>query len=266
MTATVDAATGCQPSDLPLSMAARITLIIDVFDFPGCTLRLEDVTRRTDLPRSTVRRILHQLTDLDWIEATPRGFRLGSRFVGEASPTDGDRLRVVAAPHLHELHLRTGAVVHLAVLKADRVFYLDKIGGAFARKVPSRVGGSQPAHGTALGKAILARLDPMEVDELARPQGSEPGLRGDLGSLQTELYRVRSQRGLAFERGTMFAGIGCAGMAVVIDQHPVAAISAAVPAEGPLERLGPAVAEAARAMARDLVGKRSARPRFLRGA
>ena len=43
-------------------------------------------------------------------------------------------------------------------LDGARVHYLDKIGGRFAANVPSRVGGSAPAHCTGLGKAMLAAI------------------------------------------------------------------------------------------------------------
>ena len=67
-----------------------------------------------------------------------------------------DRLVRAAAPLLGELHRATGLVVHLAVLDGPDVVYLEKIGD---RAFPTRVGGRQPAHCTAVGKAILAYCD-----------------------------------------------------------------------------------------------------------
>jgi DNA-binding IclR family transcriptional regulator len=40
-----------------------------------------------------------------------------------------------------------------------RPVYLDKIGGSFGMRLPSRVGGRQPAHCTAVGKTLLAFAD-----------------------------------------------------------------------------------------------------------
>ncbi len=67
-----------------------------------------------------------------------------------------DRLHRAAIPLLHELHRATGLVVHLAVLDGTDVVYLEKIGDRMAAAIPTRVGGRQPAHCTAVGKAILA--------------------------------------------------------------------------------------------------------------
>ena len=43
---------------------------------------------------------------------------------------------------------------------------MDKIGGQLAAALPSRVGGRVPAYATAGGKALLAGLEPEQVDAL----------------------------------------------------------------------------------------------------
>ena len=68
-----------------------------------------------------------------------------------------------AQPFLHELHRATGLVVHLAVLDGSDVVYLEKIAGGLGAAIPTRVGGRQPAHCTAVGKALLAFSDPRQA-------------------------------------------------------------------------------------------------------
>ena len=66
-----DTMTTAQPTnaqakkDLPPSMIERMTLILDAFDGRAARLTLEEVVCRTQLPRSTVHRILDQLVKLD---------------------------------------------------------------------------------------------------------------------------------------------------------------------------------------------------------
>lgn len=241
--------------DLPPSMVERMTLILDAFDGASARLTLEDVSRRTHLPRSTAHRILEQLVRLEWLDHTSHGYVLGRRALGLASAgNDHTEVRAAAAPYLHELLLRTGAVVHLGVLEGDEVAYLDKVGGRFAVKVPSRVGGRMPAHCTALGKAMLAWLEPEHVDELvghslAPRTGSTIA---DLEGLHGELNRIRARGGLAFERGECYADIACVAAAIRGPEGPVAALSAVGGADMPLERVAPLVVNAARAIAAEL--------------
>ena len=162
-------------SDSPASMLDRFTAIIDAFDHEAPILTLDQIAVRTGLPRSTTHRILDQLVRLRWIGHGAGGYRLGDRAAGTragqptaAEPVDV-RLRSVAAPVLHDLHLGTGAVVHLGLLDRGRIVHLDKLGGAGARRVPTGVGVRIRADRLALGVAALSTLHPEDVvAEIAR--------------------------------------------------------------------------------------------------
>ncbi|MDP5181911.1 IclR family transcriptional regulator [Blastococcus sp. BMG 814] len=235
--------------ELPPSMVERMTLILDAFEGRSTRLTLEDVARRTHLPRSTAHRILDQLVRLSWLEHTPFGYRLGQRALGLGGCDGGfEEIRVAAAPLLHELQIKTGMVVHLAVLEGAAVYYLDKVGGRFAGAVPSRVGGRAPAHSTALGKAMLAWLEPEQVDcQIGQAIGRLTSRTiGDLSTLHQELNRIRQRRGLAFERGECFSGIACVAAAVRGPEGPLASISLVGDARTPLEKVAPLVVDAAR--------------------
>src|SRR5690606_30682144 len=100
--------------DLPPSMVERMTLVLDVFQGRDSRHTLEDIARVTHLPRSTAHRILDQLVRLAWLDHTPFGYCLGARSLGLGGGTDDhSELRAAAAPYLHDVLLRTGAVVHL---------------------------------------------------------------------------------------------------------------------------------------------------------
>lgn len=241
--------------ELPPSMVERMTLILDAFEGRTTRLSLEDVARRTRLPRSTAHRILDQLVRLRWLQHSDHGYGLGRRALGFGGD-DGTHaeIRESAAPRLHHLHLRTGFVVHLAVLDCAEVRYLDKVGGRFATSVPSRVGGRAPAHSTALGKAMLAWLDPEETENRIRETVSRmtPRTIADTETLHHELNRIRQRRGLAFERGECFPGITCVGAAIRGPEGPVAAISLAGDGRAKLEQVAPLVADAARQVSLEL--------------
>lgn len=246
---TAEAGQAASVRELPPSMVERMTLIIDAFDGRFAHLTLEDVARCTHLPRSTAHRILDQLVRLHWLEHTPFGYRLGTRALGLGGRDSGhSEIREAAAPLLHDLQMRTGMVVHLAVLDGPEIFYLDKVGGRSALAVPSRVGGRAPAHSTALGKAILAWLEPERVEELVEGKISRLTSRtiGDVTTLHQELNRIRRRHGLAFERGESFPSISCAAAAIRGHEGPVASISLVGDTRTPLENVAPLVVNAAR--------------------
>lgn len=249
--ATVEAAPAHSPSNgpqLPPSMVERMTLILDAFPQRTSRLTLEEVARSTHLPRSTAHRILDQLVRLQWLDHTSFGYSLGRRAVQLGGGDDATELRSAASPFLHDLMLRTGLTVHLAVLDGGQVCYLDKLGGRFATSVPSRVGGHAPAHSTALGKAMLAWLDPEDIEErvgAAMSRRTESTII-DLNALHQEMHRIRTRRGLAFEQGECFEHIGCAAAAVHAPEGPIAAISLVGNAGTQLQRVGPLLLDAAR--------------------
>ena len=243
--------------ELPASMVERMTLILDAFDDLSSRLTLEEVACRTRLPRSTVHRILDQMVRLDWIDHASFGYCLGRRAKAMGESESGHiRIREAAAPLLHELHMTTGMVAHLSVLDGPDCVYLDKIGGQLAAALPSRVGGRAPAYATAGGKALLAGLEPEQVDSLYAgprlPRRTERTI-ADLSTLHLELNRIRRRHGLAFETGEATAGMSCVGAAIRSPASPVAAISLCGPTRpGHLERIAPLVANAVRDISRTL--------------
>ncbi|MFI0484928.1 IclR family transcriptional regulator [Actinomadura sp. 9N215] len=246
-----------------------MTLILDLFRGSTMRLTLEEIAQSTGLPRSTTHRILDQLVKTAWLEHSPSGYALGRRSVRLGGDAQGFvDLRAAAAPVLHELLLKTGMVVHLAVLDDASVRYLDKAGGRFAAEVPSRVGGGALAHSTALGKAMLAWLPVEEVDARVGDSMSRLTQRtiGDLGTLYQEMHRIRVRGGIAFERGEHSPGIACVAAAVRGPDRPVGAVSLVGDAECRLETVAPLVAAAARTISQELVSQLEGRPRHHAGA
>lgn len=199
------------------SLLARMTSIIDAFADPNGELNLDQITHRAGLPRSTTHRIVVDLIALGWLERSGRNYRLGWRALGAVGPeVVHARIRVGAQDILQELFLRTGMVVHLGVLDGGHEYFLDKIGGPFARRIGSRVGARLQAQRGAGGRSMLALLRPEEVDDVMGPVLEEPrqGSAWTVPSLHAELTRIRERRGIAFESVTMPSGpidsVGCA--------------------------------------------------------
>ncbi|MGH3520107.1 MAG: IclR family transcriptional regulator [Haloechinothrix sp.] len=196
----------------PASMIERMTLILDAFDSATPTLTLLALAERTGLPRSTVHRILDQMIRLRWLAHSAGGYRLGMRPLELGGlAADHSEVRDVVNPLLHELCQRTGLVGHLAVLDGREVVYLDKAGGRFAANLPTRLGGRMPAHSTAVGKAMLASLDPNTVYATFRSRLPRftPRTISDIDDLHQELTQIRLRHGVAVDNEESLTGIAC---------------------------------------------------------
>lgn len=238
------------------SMVIRMTAILETFDSPRRNRSLQDISIQTGLPRSTAHRILDQLVRLGWVEHHGVGYRLGWRAEDlSARASEHARLREAAAPHLHELAVRTPFIVHLGVLDGLYIRYLDKIGGADASSVPSRVGGSLPAHLTAVGKAMLAYIDPESLDvALERVSAKENPARIDPVTLHRELASVRMRGGLSTSRNSPLAAVVCVGVPIFNSDHQVSAGLSLCDGGGggPLDRYVPLLMEQAKRISAQL--------------
>ncbi|MET9031121.1 IclR family transcriptional regulator [Nocardia sp. NPDC004168] len=244
-----------------------MTLILEAFDGATPTLTLVELAERTGLPRSTVHRILDQLIRLRWLAHAPGGYRLGLRTLELGGlAADQNEIRDVVSPLLHDVCQQTGMVGHLGVLDGRDVLYLDKVGGRIAASVPTRLGGRMPAHSTALGKALLATLDPSIVEASFRDRLPQLTARtlADRAELHRELGRIRNRQGVAVDNEESVPGITCVAVPIRGRGAAVAAVSLSgligADAVAPdTARLAMALAEIAREAGRTLCPRHARR-------
>ncbi|MBF6167743.1 IclR family transcriptional regulator [Streptomyces gardneri] len=220
-----------RPGRPPVSMIERMTLILEAFDAATPTLTLVELAERTGLPRSTVHRILDQLIRLRWLAHAPGGYRLGLRTLELGGlAADHNEIRDAVSPLLHDLCQQTGMVGHVGVLDGRDVLYLDKVGGRFAATVPTRLGGRMPAHSTALGKSLLATLEPSIVEASFRDRLPQLTARtlADRAELHRELGRIRNRRGVAVDNEETVSGITCVAVPIRGRGAAVAAVSLSI--------------------------------------
>ncbi|ORK00015.1 IclR family transcriptional regulator [Prescottella equi] len=213
----------------PIAVIDRVAVLLDAFR-EAERLTLSELSRRTGFPRSSTHRMLLQLVRIGWIRRHGHAYELGMKMLELGSLAQHhDRVHQAALPVMHELHNATGLVVHLAVLDGPDVLYLEKIGGRFTLSVPSRVGGRQPAHRTAIGKALLAssRIDAESV--MPHPVvGPTPNSIGDPARLRVELARIREQS-IAHDRDETTVGVSCVAAAIGDGKNTVGAVSVCGP-------------------------------------
>jgi IclR family transcriptional regulator, acetate operon repressor len=134
-------------------------------------------------------------------------------------------LRHRAEPHLDMLAGRTGETANLMVRAGTEVRFLATVVGHRAIRVGDRQGVVLPAARASGGKAMLASLDPGEVERLYRQQAELVGSPFDVRShqrLAARLALVRT-RGFAVNDEGTEAGIGAVGVALRDDSGAVVA-------------------------------------------
>lgn len=188
-----------------------------------------EVAGELDVHKSTAFRLIGTMEARGLIEqADDRGkYRIGLglvRLAGtSAARTD---LVQVARPMCKVLAAETGETINLAVLVGSAALYLDQIAGSSALQPHNWVGQQIPLHATSNGKALMAYLEPRQVDELL--PALEPHTRRTItrrATLQRELAEVR-ERGYAVAVDELEEGL-TAVAAPVRDAHGdvVAALS-----------------------------------------
>jgi DNA-binding IclR family transcriptional regulator len=112
------------------------------------------VGEQTELPKSTVHRIAHDLVERGWLERTDEQFALGIRLfeLGQRVQLQRFDLHEIAIPFMEDLYEATHEMVNLGVLDGTDVIYLAEIGGHRRVPISTRLGGRLPAHCTRSAK------------------------------------------------------------------------------------------------------------------
>lgn len=225
-------------------------------------LRFTDLLNRTGQPRGSLHRQLSHLMEEDLIAFNEETgtYELGMRLLNFAALSwSRNSLRQAAEPFLNALHDRTNETVHLAVLRGDRVVYVDKVESRQAVRMHSQIGNTSPIYCTGVGKAMLSVLDDAAVSELAQriefKRFTEHTLV-DATALISEVQEIRRQ-GFAEDREEHELGIRCVAAPLVsANQQLRGGISVTVPVyrlqAGQLEQWQQWVMETAAAISKNL--------------
>jgi len=214
--------------------AERVMDILDLLSRRGLPLPAMEIARALSLPKSTTHHLLNVMRERGFATYRPderawtlgvAAFEVGASYL-RSGPLAHDGQRFMTA-----LTNATGETAHLAVLQGTDVVYLDKREPVSPGvRLVTEVGTRLPAHLTAVGRALLARLDAERLDALYAGYGwpTRTG-RGptSMGGLRRALAEVRAN-GVAVERDTTTAGIECVAAAVSArDGSAIAALGVA---------------------------------------
>jgi DNA-binding IclR family transcriptional regulator len=142
--------------------AERVAAVLELFRRSPQPLRHIEVATAIGLPKSSTSNLLDTLVDVGLVRLDDRGYSLGVRLI-ELGAAAAERLdiRDIARPTLQKLSELGIGTSNLAILQGHEVLYIEKVNNPdHMIQIATRVGGTVPAHVTALGKVLVAALPP----------------------------------------------------------------------------------------------------------
>lgn len=229
-------------------------------------LTLAELARATDIPKSTLFRILVTLQKHHCVAADPDGgaFRLGSYLwkLGNSFADQTDLFRA-SSVQMEALADQCGETVFLSKLEDGEVVYLRRMESPKSITVVKKLQSRVPAHCTASGIALMAWMTPEEVGAILDRHGMEAFNEAtitDRRVLDERLAEAR-RREYAVVDGEYNREVLCVA-APVLDHHQrpcasltVAMLSSQVEDYEQIEKVGAAVRAAARSVSQEMGGK-----------
>ena len=244
------------------SVVKRVSALLGAFGTHEVDLGVNELARRTAIPKATVSRLVKDLEAVGLLERNGGKVGLGLRLfeLGERAARRRS-VREVALPFMADLREATRQTIHLAVLDGTDVVYVEILRGRDAPRFPSAVGRRLSAHATGVGKALLAGSSPEVIDAVIAAGLTRVGPRTITapGSLRRQLTSIAST-GIAYEYEESAPGVACVASAIHVDDGPP---TAAISASGwigkvDIRRVGPAVHTTALSIARVLAARAEA--------
>ncbi len=139
--------------------ALRILDLLSVRD----SLGIAEISRITELDKTSVFKIMYTLQHRDYVFKTADAkYKLGVKFSNYGDIVNERRnLSEIAAPTMRQLSNEMDCTTLLGVLNANgRVIVMHRESGPNEKYTLARLGSELDAHTTAMGKILLAHLDP----------------------------------------------------------------------------------------------------------
>ena len=223
---------------------------------------LSELSRRVDLPKSTVARLLATLEEMEAVERGEDGrmYRLGPIVQRLSSAAGGPaQLTAFARPYLDELTELTGEAAGISIPDGFRVHYVDQTEAEHPVQVRDWTGELIPMHVVPSGLAIMAYWPELQVDRyLSRElEKMTSNTITDPDLIRKRLLRLRDD-GYVWVHEEFVEGINSVASPVLEREGLITAAihvhgpAYRFPAPGDDEQIGEAVAGAARRLSRAL--------------
>lgn len=214
-------------------MLEKAIKLLNILKKSQSELTLAELVKQSELPKTTVHRILKLLCSYGYIaETKSESYKLGLSMVEfGASFIRQNELVESSISELKELSNTVEESSFLACLSGANTIYLYKNKAHRSITTSAEIGTIRPLYSTAVGKIFLAFVNDELKDELINKQSFEKHTAQtlDKDSLLQQLKQIKDE-GIAIEYSETEEGIGCIAAPVFnYESKVVGAISIAGP-------------------------------------
>jgi IclR family pca regulon transcriptional regulator len=161
--AQIDTLTARSP-DFMMSLARGLAVLRGFSEARG-PQTIAQLSSATGIPRAAVRRCLHTLKELGYVDAALNNYTLRPKVLALGyAYLSSTPLAAAAQPLLDQASATLHESTSLAVLDDDEVVYVARAATARVMSVALGAGSRLPAYCTSLGRVMLAHLAPGQLD------------------------------------------------------------------------------------------------------
>ena len=220
------------------SVSKAIRLLEELSKEPG-VFGVSELARAVEMDKSSVSRMLKTLEQSGCVaqDATTQRYQLGvAMAVFGQKALKRLNVRNLAQGPLERIARHTGECAHLAILAAERAFYVEQAAPLRGVSVEAPIGTLAPLHCTALGKVLLAYQPRSRQEAMLEQLQCESFTRRtitDVAALRAHLVVVR-ETGLGLDDEEFSVGVRC--IAAPVFRHD-GSIAGAIGISGPSPRV-----------------------------
>lgn len=178
-------------------------------------LTVTQVAKLMDINRASSHRFLSTLKELGYADKddssryylTSKVIELGMKVL------DRFEIRKIARPFLQEISAKFNETINLGYFNGEEVLTIDKIDSTEILRMDAGIGGGEPAYCTSLGKAILAFLPEVQLEEYLKAIELTPFTQNTVISkdkLKEELMHIK-ENGYSIDDEELSVGLRCVG-------------------------------------------------------
>ena len=217
----------------PLKTIQRAFEIMDVLKEQK-TVGVAELSRRLDVPKSTVHDYLRTLRSMGYVIKENGSYRLGFELLELGGQVKyRNRLFHVAKPELERLVDKTGELVSINVEERGRFVILHTEFGSESLRLGIYPGLKTPIHTHAGGKVILAHLEEESFREILDEHGLEARTEHtitDEDALRSELEVIR-ERGYGIDRNEQVVGMGAVAAPIRVGEEVLGSVGIVCPSD-----------------------------------
>ena len=173
--------------------------IIELLSTEQKGLGVTEISRKTNLHKTTVHRILSTLYSRNYVEKNNNGeYKIGLKLIEIAGCHINElELQTEARPYLWELSPKYNLTSHLGVLDGLNVVYIEKLELYTHMRLYTQIGYRVPAYCSSLGKCLLSSLSEKELEEIMATCTFDRFTENticNINSLKNQLRKIRVQK------------------------------------------------------------------------